>query len=591
MNSNKDKLKISERELVQKLKKSPKDLNLILSLGILKASKKKYLDAANIFQEGILYHPDNDTLEYNCAIALVDGQKFFQGALKLRKLLSKYPDNDKILSSYAKALYELKKYTLSFKYYYKAYTHNKTNLDILINIGIVLIKLSKYLEALEFLKLANKSKSKRSLILRNIAFCYKSLNNYDFAISFYLESINLEDSYIGSYIELGSIYLDMNKYDLANNIFHKASTIAQNILESHKLDSIKNKTLYEIGVLFTIIGNYILAEKSLKILNERQTNNLSCKILLADALLSRGKFKEGWHYYESRFEYYLKEKNIDKYRNFPKPIWNPSLGNETILIWAEQGLGDQILHGTMLKDFTSRFKKVYLMVDERIKNFFSNYLNGVITISLNENLNENLYDYHIPLGSIGKYSRTTINDFNLNNNLVLENKISKISQDQRKVKCAVSWKSISGNRSKYKSLNLKDLYYVLNNPKIDFYNIQYSNETDDLNDLKKIYNISLKTPDGVDAYNDINGLMDFIKDCDFVITVSNTNAHLSGILNKPTMLLLPKIYGKFWYWNNEYANINMWYPSIKIFSQKNIGDWSSAIDDLNEYINKNFIHT
>ena len=128
---------------------------------------------------------------------------------------------------------------------------------------------------------------------------------------------------------------------------------------------------------------------------------------------------------------------------------------------------------------------------------------------------------------------------------------------------------------------------VLSNPKIDFYNIQYTDETKELNKLNKDFKISLKNPNGIDAYNDIDKLIEFINGCDFVITTSNTNAHLAGILNKPTFILLPKIYGTLWYWNNNYEDKNIWYPSVKLFSQKRIGDWTSAVDDLNEYIQKN----
>ena len=227
------------------------------------------------------------------------------------------------------------------------------------------------------------------------------------------------------------------------------------------------------------------------------------------------------------------------------------------------------------------------MVDPRLVKFFSEHLHQIKVIGFNENLNDELYDYHIPLGSIAQYTRKIISDFKTIGLKTYKNNNWKVVSMKRKIKCAISWKSINSFKSKYKSLNLKELHTVLKNPKIDFYNIQYTNETNEINELNKEYNISLKSPNGIDTYNDINGLMNFINGCDFVISVSNTSAHLSGILNKPTLLLLPKIYGTWWYWNNEYENKNIWYPSIKVFSQKKIGDWSSAIINLNKYIDEN----
>ena len=223
------------------------------------------------------------------------------------------------------------------------------------------------------------------------------------------------------------------------------------------------------------------------------------------------------------------------------------------------------------------------MVDPRLKKFFSKKLNKIKVIGFNEQLNQIYYDFHFPLGSIAKYCIKTINDFESKNFNIDESIKWKFISTQRKLKCAISWKSINSSKGKHKSIKLSELSDVLRNPKIDFYNIQYTDEKTELDDLKKEHNITLKSPNGLDTFNDIEGLMNFIKSCDFVISVSNTNAHLSGILNKPTLLLSPKIHGT-WYWLNEYENKNLWYPSVKVFSQKNLGDWSSVISNLNKYI-------
>ena len=586
MDRTKSDLKILEEKLDLKLKKNPRDLDTILSLGKLVGTNKNHKKAETIFQKGSLIYPENDTLSFNYAISLLENKKNYKGAIILRKLLSKYPDNNVILLAYANSLFKLKKNKISLKYYLRFYSKNNSNIDVLTNIGIVLIALQNYSEALTFLTNAFNHKNKSSLISRNIAVCYKGLNLIDDSIFYYLKSIELDRTYIGSYIALGSIYLDKNKNSLAHEMFKKASVIANSILQSQELMNIDEIVLNDIGTLYSILGNFSKAEISLKILNERYSNNPSYKMLFSEILLSRGKFEDGWNYYDSRFDYYSDEKNIVNFKHFSKPIWDPSLGYETILIWGEQGLGDQILHSTVLRDFIIKFKKVYLMVDQRLINFLSSFNYGIKILGFDDELNEQFFDYHIPLGSIAKYCRKNITDFkSINQKCYNEPNWKKIST-KRKLKCAISWKSVNSFKSKYKSLKLRDLNKVLSNPKIDFYNIQYTDETNELNELNKDFKISLKDPNGVDTFNDIDNLVKFIKGCDFVITTSNTNAHLSGILNKPTFILLPKIYGTWWYWNNEYKNKNIWYPSVKVFSQKKIGDWSSAVDNLNEYIQK-----
>ena len=89
-----------------------------------------------------------------------------------------------------------------------------------------------------------------------------------------------------------------------------------------------------------------------------------------------------------------------------------------------------------------------------------------------------------------------------------------------------------------------------------------------------------------DNFNDIEGLCSIIEACDFIISCSNTNAHLSGALSKKTYLLLPKGKGRLWNWASE-GGYSVWYPKTRILQQKNVGDWHYPISVLkNEIINE-----
>ena len=87
----------------------------------------------------------------------------------------------------------------------------------------------------------------------------------------------------------------------------------------------------------------------------------------------------------------------------------------------------------------------------------------------------------------------------------------------------------------------------------------------------------------IDNFNDLNGLTSLIDMCNFVITVSNTNAHISGALGKETFLLLPKGKGKLWYWCS-LNNRSIWYNSIRIIKQNKIDGWDNPIKKLTKII-------
>ena len=136
-------------------------------------------------------------------------------------------------------------------------------------------------------------------------------------------------------------------------------------------------------------------------------------------------------------------------------------------------------------------------------------------------------------------------------------------------------------------MKLDDLVDIINLKEFEFFNIQYTDEQDEVDDFFKDHGIKINNIEGVDPFNDLLGLTDFLNTCDFVITVSNTNAHLAASLGIPTYLLLPLSKGKFWYWSNEKNNKNLWYPSIIKFQQSEDGSWADPVQRLKNTYKKN----
>jgi len=306
---------------------------------------------------------------------------------------------------------------------------------------------------------------------------------------------------------------------------------------------------------------------------------------LATALLSLNKFSEAWEYYEDRWDKEsgstIAETKIPP--TFTKPRWEPKLGYESVLVWAEQGLGDQILFGTMVEDFSKKFKKVHLSVDPKLCRFFQEALPHVNVLSLFDHINQDFFDYEIPLTSIGQYCRNSVDDFLP---LRVPYQVHKVISDDKtpkkeKLKCALSWKS-KGQKADYKSMNLNLLSKILKLENIDFYNIQYNSEEQEILKFYDEHGVKILEPDGVDAHKDIYGLMKFLQTCDFAITTSNTNAHLAGAVGLPTYLLLAQAYGKFWYWDNLHQNQNLWYPTVERFTQEEPNNWDTPVSYLKD---------
>ena len=76
----------------------------------------------------------------------------------------------------------------------------------------------------------------------------------------------------------------------------------------------------------------------------------------------------------------------------------------------------------------------------------------------------------------------------------------------------------------------------------------------------------LITLDNIDLKNDFEKISALLCSLDLFITVSNSTAHLAGALNVPTILVKPRSFAIFHYWNQP-KNSTPWYSSIKLLEQ------------------------
>lgn len=73
---------------------------------------------------------------------------------------------------------------------------------------------------------------------------------------------------------------------------------------------------------------------------------------------------------------------------------------------------------------------------------------------------------------------------------------------------------------------------------------------------------------------------EIIAGLDLVITVDSAVAHLSGAMGKPTWVLLPKI-GTDWRWMVD-QQTSPWYPSARLYRQETPGDWTGVLKRIKE---------
>lgn len=196
------------------------------------------------------------------------------------------------------------------------------------------------------------------------------------------------------------------------------------------------------------------------------------------------------------------------------------------------------------------------------------------------------FQYHLPIADLGRLFRGSIQDFdrqpqsylNPNPDIIIGLKAA-LSADTMAI--GLSWLT-EGQRSRERNLPIGAIVSgIQRTAAVHLIDLQYSETTEDREKIRESQGITIQHFDNIDNFNDLDGLATLISLCDFVVTCSNSTAHLAGSLGKETYLLVPFGRGRHWYWShiNERGR-SLWYPSVRIIPQIIQGDWSGPIKDL-----------
>jgi hypothetical protein len=93
----------------------------------------------------------------------------------------------------------------------------------------------------------------------------------------------------------------------------------------------------------------------------------------------------------------------------------------------------------------------------------------------------------------------------------------------------------------------------------------------------------------IDCQSTIDETWDFVetgaimKNCDLIITNDTSAAHLAGAIGHPVWLLLTLV--PDWRWGLE-GDTTAWYPSMRLFRQREFGNWDDVISRVREALTK-----
>jgi tetratricopeptide (TPR) repeat protein/ADP-heptose:LPS heptosyltransferase len=306
---------------------------------------------------------------------------------------------------------------------------------------------------------------------------------------------------------------------------------------------------------------------------------------LSFALLGCGRLREGWEECEWRWRRPRAEP-----RRYTFTPWDGDASSpRRLLLWAEQGVGDQIMHASMIPELAATKLDLTLEIDPRLLPLARRSFPGVKVVPRRESPAASAADFdcQAPLGSLGRWLRPSFESFPAHRGYLkpdparagaYRSRLLGTAQPAQRV-IGVSWRSANREFGAYKSCSLTEWTPILRAPHARFVDLQYGDTASERGRAEQQSGTRIEHLPDLDLFNDLEGLAALCAACDLVITASNATAHVAGALGRPVWLIVPTGYGRIWYWFSGRRD-SPWYPSMRVYSQAAPGDWSGVLDEV-----------
>lgn len=294
---------------------------------------------------------------------------------------------------------------------------------------------------------------------------------------------------------------------------------------------------------------------------------------IALILLLLGDYERGWAEYEWRWK--CKDHHIGGPR-FVEPQWDGSpLQGKTILLHTEQGLGDAIQFVRFAPKVASAGGRVLLGCPSSLFRLMQG-VTGVEQVVRTQPLPH--FDVQCPLMTLPLVFGTRVDSIPaqvpyLQVNPELARKWGdKLGPPNNRLRVGLTWAGGPGYKNDRKrSIALSALAPLIQVAGIAWFSLQKGPTAAEAQQIPPGTTWIDFTAD-LDDFADTAALMSQL---DLIISVDTAVAHLAGALGKPVWVLIPSKPDWRWLLDREDSP---WYPTMRLFRQKNPGDWTQVIE-------------
>ncbi len=480
--------------------------------------------------------------------------------------------------------------------------------EALNNLGLAAFNLNQLDDAEDILRRALNLHPDYADALNNLAGVLEKKGQLEDAMALYQQTVALKPNDVKIHYNQGLLLRRLTRLEESALCFERALAIDPNHVESANTLATILKTLDRL----TEAEHWLRRALKLQPSYYSAHNNLAAVLQAQDRLeealetyhhaitlcpdeplghwnrafifLALGQLTEGWQAYEWR-------RPVFQWQPLPFPEWDgSSLTGKTLLVFAEQGLGDELLFASCFPDLLERAGHCLFECDPRLAPLYQRSFPAATVVGVRRTNRAWLADLphidaQIPAGSIARYLRARVTDFPPRAGYLVADPVAANHWRERLnalgpgLKVGITWRSGSlreGRHRNYSRLNeWGDCFKI---PSVQFVNLQYDDCADELATARRLFGVEIHAFPELDLFNDLDGTAALTSVLDLVIAAGNAAGEIAATLGVPVWRLEP--FGRAW--TSLGTDGFPWHPMMRVFRQTTLGDWETVLQRVAE---------
>ena len=397
----------------------------------------------------------------------------------------------------------------------------------------------------------------------NLGVVLKERNRPGDSIAAFNRALELNPNYADAYNNLGVMLAEQEQIDEAIASYRRALDLRADY----------HRALFNLAEALLRQNKLFEGSAVCRRALELKPDDAETRFLHGVILLGMGHFAEGWQEYEWRTK---TADNRDEVRL--EPYWDGlPLGDRTILLRCEQGLGDAIQFLRYAELVKQQGATVVVECARSLASLAARVA-GVDCVVVQGEPRPRC-DVQVPLMSLPRIFGTTLETVPCH--------IPYLSPDPQavnqwredlaapgKFKVGIAWQgNLNYRRDRLRSIPLRYFTRLARVPSVQVYSLQVGPGREQLGALADAASIV----DLGDRIGDFHHTAAAMCNLDLVITSDCSTAHLAGALGLEVWVALA--FAPEWRWMLERAD-SPWYPAMRLFRQSAAGEWEEVFRRL-----------